>query len=236
MRPSRRTLLIGGLLGTLVWVGNLPVSYHQGVNFKVQTIQIPLFWKTLHFLSRHDQMRRLTRQIVQDQKSQEDKMNAIHQWIRHEFHRGIPPGLPVVDDHVLDIAIRRYGTEDQVNDLFVALCAYAGLKAQWYRISPGPRWGFINISVVEVSGRIVVVDPYRDYLPHEAGGKLADLRFLQANAQYRRQILSLAAPTDFPYEPVLLQLPTDFKGGMNRGIDQMPVARFFHLLGRRMSR
>ena len=120
-----------------------PATTRQGIDFRQRTILQPLYLKAMDFISRDGHYRLLAREIVQGAATDEARALQIYAWTRDHI-RPVPPGLPVVDDHIWHIIIRGYGTDDQVNDVFTTLCAYAGLSAFWDWLStPEQKVGLV---------------------------------------------------------------------------------------------
>ena len=105
-----------------------PTTTRQGVNFKVTEIKIPLYFKTLQFISRHYEMKHYTEQIIQNKTDDLTKIKILYSWMQTNIHP-IPKGFDAIDDHPLHIFIRRYGASDQMDDLFSLMCSYAGLPS-----------------------------------------------------------------------------------------------------------
>ncbi|MBI3019120.1 MAG: transglutaminase domain-containing protein, partial [Deltaproteobacteria bacterium] len=113
---------------TIFFLSQWPTTNRQGVNWEVREIKIPLYFKALQFFSRHYEMKHYTHQILQNEQDDLEKIKKLHTWIDLYIHT-TPKGFDIIDDHPLHILIRRYGTGDQMADLFSLLCTYAGLKA-----------------------------------------------------------------------------------------------------------
>ena len=123
------TVLILGLFFAFL---NIGVSSRQGVNYRLSVIKMPLYIKIIEFLDRDYHFRALAQQITSGSKDAQGKVLSIFEWTQNNIIKGVPKGLPIIDDHVLNISIRRYGTDDQIADLFSALCTYAGFPAVIY--------------------------------------------------------------------------------------------------------
>ena len=107
---------------------NFTVTTQKGVNFKVQTIKIPLYLKALDFFDRHYNYKLITKRIIRDAQNEQDKAMKILEWTYKNIKRQ-PKELPVIDDHVWHIIVRGYGLNDQFSDVFTTLCNYAGMDA-----------------------------------------------------------------------------------------------------------
>ena len=114
----------------IIFVLNIETSIMQGVDGHQREIKMPLYAKGIQFLARHYEYARLAREITKNAKTDKEKVLRIFDWT-HENIKRVSRGMPVVDDHVLNIIIRGYGTNDQFQDVFTTLCAYNGIPAFW---------------------------------------------------------------------------------------------------------
>lgn len=229
---KRRLLFWAGVGVALLMIAMTPTSILQGKDYEVQTITMPLGWKTIHFLSRHHQMALLIRQIVPRRASEEEKAMAIYRWVRSNIHRGVPKGLPVMDDHVSNIVIRGYGTEDQIADLFTALCTYAGLEARWRGVLFEGERPLAVLSLVQISGDWILMDPYRDVISRSPMGELEDVRAFQEEIRSGKVRLGSPSIRGIPYTEAVLSVRVEefSRDGMNRGISQMPLKRLIRMI------
>lgn len=163
-----------------------PATTRQGVDFQQRTILQPLYLKAMDFIGRDGHYRLLAREIVQGATTDEARALQIYAWTRDHV-RPVPPGLPVVDDHIWHIIIRGYGTDDQANDVFTTLCAYAGLSAFWDWLSTPERKVGLVVSFVKLEGRWVVFDPYHGRLWKAPDGRLADADALRRHPEWTEQ-------------------------------------------------
>jgi hypothetical protein len=108
----------------------IPVTTQQGVDFVVHTRQMPLYIKAMEFIDRNANYGALAGRLAVGKTTNLERVLAILEWTRANV-RDVPPGLPVIDDHVWHIVIRGYGTDDQKADVFTTLAVYAGLAAYW---------------------------------------------------------------------------------------------------------
>src|SRR3989338_7498699 len=95
---------------------NIRVITKQGVNYEVQLIKIPLYLKILDFFDRHYNYIEIVKRITAGSKTEKEKVIKIFQWIDLNIKRNSQE-LPVVDDHPLNIIIRGYGVNDQLEDI-----------------------------------------------------------------------------------------------------------------------
>jgi len=140
----------------LYFVLTLPVRTYQGVNWIVTSKEVPLYLKAFNFLDRHLQMGQIAREIIKDAETDNDKVARIFSWVKTHI-RSNPESLPVVDDHPLHIIIRGYGTDDQKNDIFSMLCAYAGFKS-YYKAFKNRHGTKHFLTIVHINGHSLVFD------------------------------------------------------------------------------
>jgi hypothetical protein len=163
----------------LVVVANVPVTTRQGVNFEVSEHRLPLYLKSFEFLDRNAQYRQLANEIAGAATSDEARVLAVFNWTARRIQPA-PEGWPVIDDHILNIIIRGYGTSDQRADVFATLTTYAGVPAFWQSVKePRTRDGVI-FSFVRVDRRWVVMDVADGFAFRNTGGELASPQDLAA--------------------------------------------------------
>lgn len=147
----------------------------QGVNYQVRQIKIPFYVKIIDFLSRHYHYKEILRTIIKNSDSDEQKLIKLFEWT-HKNIRPVPEGFPIVDDHVYNIIIRGYGTDDQSADVFTTLCVYAGIPAFWKWVSPtnahSPRYA---VSFVKLNKRWLVFDSYAGNYFENKDGHIASI-------------------------------------------------------------
>lgn len=124
----KKTILVLSVLTLLFCLAQWPTTTRQGINWEVKEIQLPLYFKALQFISRHYEMKYYIQQILQNETNDWAKIKKLHTWMDSHIHPP-PKDFDIIDDHPLHIFIRRYGTGDQMVDLFSLLCAYAGFRA-----------------------------------------------------------------------------------------------------------
>ncbi len=154
MRMSLWVVLLGGLAA-------FPVSTRQAVDYEVKELRLPLGVKTSEFLLRDYWYRRMAREITQEARGDEARLNALLAWTREHIRR-TPAGWPVVDDHILHTILRGYGEEDQRADVFTTLSSYAGIPSFWSVIKLGDAKGKrLVLSFCLLEGRWTVWDVAR---------------------------------------------------------------------------
>jgi hypothetical protein len=164
------------LLGLLAW----PATTRQGVNYKVTEKRIPVAVKGMGFLVRDHEYRRLAAEVTQGQNTDELKTNALFRWTR-EHIQPVPPGLPVVDDHISHIIIRGYGQEDQSADVFSTLVTYAGIPSFWKVFRSPTEDGSFALSFVKIQGRWTLWDVPAGIVFRHPHGQLASVEEVAAD-------------------------------------------------------
>lgn len=204
-RYRAAALLLVVLAAGFVLVANVPVATKQGVNFEVSEHRLPLYLKTFEFLDRNAQYRQLANEITLGAAKDQARVLAVFNWTARRIQPA-PEGWPVVDDHILNIIIRGYGTSDQRADVFATLTTYAGVPAFWQKVkAPGTEDGVI-LTFVQVDRRWIVMDIANGFVFRNERGELAAAEDLAA----RRVALPAAAGSimirSTPYSKVLDQL------------------------------
>jgi len=189
------------LIGAAVW----PVTTRVGVDYRWSTKRITLLEKTIHFMSRDLQTRRLAAEVTHGASGAEETLLKIFTWtVQHV--QPTPPGLPVVDDHVLHIIIRGYGAQDQRTEAFALLASYSGFPATkaTARI-PGTDKDLV-VALVRDGPKTYVFDVNNNISLRNEQGTLADLTELLSNPGLMAQAADHALIEGVPYEHYLLGL------------------------------
>jgi len=124
---KKAIIVLSIILVVLISLGlllNKEVTTKQGIDYKLQTIRIPLYLKMLNFYNRHYGYKWLTKRIIDKKTTDDEKAMALFDWTISNLKKQ-PRELRAVDDHVWHIIIRGYGTHDQFSDVFTTLCNYA---------------------------------------------------------------------------------------------------------------
>jgi len=156
----------------LAFLATADVSIRQGVNGECRAIRMPLAVKWTEFLARHYEYGRIAREVTRGCLTDQEKVLAILKWT-HANVRKVPPDFPVVDDHILNIIIRGYGTSDQSADVFTTLCSYAGIDAFWTTKRNDAKTRKHPLSFVKLKGTWYVFDSYLGLYFMTRQGRLA---------------------------------------------------------------
>lgn len=219
-RLARICVRLAGL-SIIVVLLNVEVTSLQGVNYKVSVIRMPLYFKILDFFDRHYNYKLLTRRIIGNAGTDDEKVSKLLDWTYANI-RKVPDGFPVIDDHVWHTIIRGYGVDDQSNDVFTTLCNYAGLEAFYQEIFTKDRRESTTLSFVKVSGKWHVFNPYYRLSFKNRRGAPADLDEIRRG---ERAIVSAEMPA-LDYGPFLDNIPDIKKAGLTRATIQSPLNRF----------
>lgn len=215
------------LIFGLVAIGHLPVTTKQGVNYEVSEHRIPLYRKAFEFLDRDAQYRHLAQGITRGAASDTVRVRAVFDWTARRIQT-VPEGWVVVDDHILNIIIRGYGTTDQRADVYATLSTYAGVPSFWQKlVAPGTERGLI-LTFAQVDGRWVVMDVANGFLFQTLRGELASLDDF---ATQRAVLPAGAEPLmigDRPYPTVFRQLRMPSIPDTLRAELQMPWRRLWY--------
>lgn len=160
----------------------LPTTTRQGVNYQVTTYRIPAYVKTIDFLHRHHQYRLIAARACAGSTSNQQCLLRLLDWT-HNNIRPVPDGWPIVDDHPLHIAIRGYGTDDQMADIFTTLATYAGIPS-FFKFLLDPASGRrLVLTFARLADRWIVLDVERHVVFKEENGDLASVDELTMNPQ-----------------------------------------------------
>lgn len=221
-----------GLLVVLAILGiglalNAKVTIRQGIDYKVRTLKMPLYLKLIDFYDRHLNYKQLTLEILASagkKASDETAVLAIFNWTVANIAKQ-PKELPVIDDHVWHIIVRRYGADDQFQDVFATLCNYAGLNAFFDQLSTeeGRRKPF---TFVKLGNKWTVFDVFNGVYFRNAQSAIAGLGDL-VSGQWREENVKEHIPEDY-YLAYFNSLPlTDFSQlKFSRSRIQSPLRRF----------
>lgn len=215
---------------TIFFVLNIEVTTRQGINYKVQTLRLPLYLKILDFYDRHFNYKWLAVKITKGKLAEEEKVMAIFKWTVENI-ADQPKELPVMDDHVWHIIVRGYGVHDQFSDVFTTLCNYAGFDAFFAKIYNKNKTSRISFSFVKINDRWRVFHPYNGVYFINKEGQFASVEDLAGGDWSMEQIGNLRKK-DFIYQDCFNEesLRIDFNKfhRFSRANIQSPVNRFFY--------
>ena len=216
----------------IVVVANVPVTTKQGVNFEVSEHRLPLYVKTFEFLDRHTQYRQIAAEATRGAVTDADKLQAVFDWTARRI-QPTPETWTIVDDHILNIIIRGYGSSDQRADVCATLLTYAGVPAYWQRVNTTPdRKAGAIFTRAFVGGRWVVFDVASGFLFRTSDGRFAEPVDFAAH-----RVVVPAAAADLlingvPYTQVLDAITSSPAPRTLRAELQMPWPRLWYMTKR----
>lgn len=222
-----RLLFILGVIfiTSAVLLLNINVTTRQGVDYKVQIIKIPLYLKILNFFDRHYNYKRLAKEITSAAVTEEKRVMKIFEW-SHANIRRVPEGFPVIDDHVWHTIIRGYGAADQVSDVFTTLCNYAGIEAFFFFLkTKDPLTKELPFSIVKITGKWRIFDPYHGVYFKDKQGGLIDLDGIRAKNKW--SVYPKDRNPGIDYAGYLNNLPPIKEPGLSKPSIQSPLKRLF---------
>jgi hypothetical protein len=176
----RRLLVTATVIIAIVVAARWPVTTAVGSNFHVTVKRTTLFEKSVAFVDRDLQMRRLTREIAGTGGTPQERLIRMYEWVAGNIHP-TPPGFPVIDDHVWHIFVRRYGEVDQRAEALAMLASDDGMPASTIPLGRVPARRPVQLTVVNLDGRLVVFDVNNRIVFRQPSGELATLNDLQVH-------------------------------------------------------
>ena len=221
-RAWRRVLAAAIVLAAIIAFANVPFTTLRGVNYVVTPRTLSFYEKTLDFLDRDVNYRRLAAEVTAGAATETAKAKAVFDWTRANI-KSTPQELPVIDDHIWHIIIRGYGQPDQKADVFTAVLSYAGVPAYWIFIGPRPE---MPLSFVRVDGRWRVADVENGVMFRAKTGDLATPEEIAAD----HSIVVQQGPREYggvPYARFLERFAAPIPPDLTRAEMQMPGWRLW---------
>jgi hypothetical protein len=181
-RACSARLLLGAAVA-IAAVGTVslwPVTTAVGSDHHVTLKRLTLFEKAVAFVDRELETRRLTAEIAGSDGTPEQRLLRMYEWVAANIHP-VPPGLPLVDDHIWNIFVRRYGAIDQRAEALAVIASYDGMPAA--RVPLGKTSGrrAVQLTIVQLGERVVVFDVNNRIAFRKASGELATLNDLKTD-------------------------------------------------------
>lgn len=172
----KKILIIAAIvLITANSICNYPVTYTVNVDGKQVEKRMPLYVKAGGFFYRNWMYKDLVREIVGREDEAVNKALAILSWTNKNVMAVVPKGAQESADYPLDVIMRRYGTEEQSEDVFTTLCSYAGLRAGYDKCYNADKSKGIVLSFVRIDGRWLIFDSSRGKYFVNKQGKVASV-------------------------------------------------------------
>lgn len=210
---------------------NKEVSIQQGRDSRLYKIKMPLYMKIMDFLTRGNRYVLLVKRIVKDCKTDSEKLEALFNWTATNI-RPVPDGFPIVDDHVDNIIIRGYGTDDQSADVFTTLAAFAGFKSGMYLTRIYPENYLHAVSLVELNERMLLFDTYYKFYFLNHDKEIASLDEIREDINLVKIVAGDFKVKDkYSYIRFFQHLEPVEKLGWSKADLQMPSKRLIYVIG-----
>lgn len=232
MKKTRSIILCLVGFYIIFFLLNIKVTTYRGIDYQVDTIEIPLYLKILDFYDRHYNYKELVKRINKDAKTDKERVMRLFEWTYNNIKKN-PPDLPFIDDHVWHIIVRGYGVNDQFSDVFTVLCNYAGLDAFFSLIYAKDKKRNILLSFVRINKRWYAFDPYRGVYFKDEKDELIDIQAIKSNTW---QLGMLDKKPEIDYAIFIDNLPSVKTVGLTRSTVQSPFNRLFLEIKRCLSR
>jgi len=196
----------------------------QGNNKKIYQYKIPLYLKVLNFFDRHFNYVWLVESIIGNTKNDEEKFLKLLEWMVGHIKKQ-PENLPIIDEHVWSVIVRRYGNIGNFNDVFSTLCNYAGINSFLKVIKTKKIMTVITLTHIEK--KWVVADPYNGVYFRNKKGDIADIRDMKSGDFITLRINNITNE-DIDYSLILEGLPENIifgRLGIGRANIQSPINR-----------
>lgn len=221
-----------GLLAALVMLlGSIPSYTLEGVDDQLTVHRIPLWEKAVTFYLRHRSLERMVAEAVQGETDPERRVLKLLEWTRKMVHP-VPPGLPVIDDHISYVVLRRYGAEYQMAEVFTTLAFYAGHEARWDWYSPPGAGIAVALSFVRSDRGWWVFDVRNGGWFETDAGEIATIEDFRHPESLHRRGPAPDALQGTPYRAYFLDLEAVWKRSFSRAQGQTPWHRLLSLTGR----
>jgi len=202
-----------------------------GMDYKVQTLKIPLYLKILNFYSRHFNYQWLIERVIEDSDNDEDKVIRLLNWTLEHIKQQ-PESLPVMDEHVWSVIVRGYGVPDNFNDVFTTLCNYAEVNAYFITLNNGKDIYF-PVSLVQIEGKWTVMDPYNGVYFRNSSGNFAGIQDIKTRNMKLVRI-SDPAKLDVDYNALASSIPNKPGVRFSHANTQSPSNRLMLQVERRL--
>jgi hypothetical protein len=222
---AKKILKLLALFAIVAIFLNFPVVTRQAINYEPRSIKIPLYIKIIEFIDRDFQYRRLAGEITSGSEGNKDKALAIFYWVTKNIHRQ-PGEFDIIDDHILNIVIRRYGTPDQMTDVFTALCVYSGIPAFWDMGEDTAHRILYPLSFAKIGEKWYVFDCYRGkYFETGYKGSADPEAALKDESLFKNEDVGKDTFKGIPYEEMYPNLKFTEEINRFRAEEQMPLKR-----------
>ena len=199
----------------------------KAVNHDIAIIKIPLYIKAAGFINRDYWYRYIVENLTENLKTDREKAVAIFDWTLKNIHN-VPKGFDIVDDHILNIIIRRYGTLDQKVDVFTTICFYSGIDAFWDFCYDDVNNIVYPLSFVKLDGRWHIFDcNVGKYFETNSTGDIDIEDALKYVSSSKDEILETFAAKGISLDRVYRNLRAMKEVSRSRAAQQIPFKRIF---------
>ena len=213
---------------------NKTVTTSIGIDYKVSKLDLPLYLKLINFYDRHLNLKWLENRITEKSITNKDKTLKLFKWTHHTINRQ-PKSLPVMDGHVWNVYIRRYGVSDNFHDLFTTLCNYAGIESFFETIYIKSKTEKMNFSYVLTDRGWTIFDPFNGvYFQTLSGENWATTKDIKAN-NWKVERISGSSISKEAYLPYMTKLQNKNSLKHTRGRIQSPISRIVYQIKKWMS-
>ncbi len=231
-----KRVLVGVLTGfgalslVLLLVAQIPATSLEGQNATVKVHHLPLWEKVARFWIRHREFQRMAEEAAAGETDARKRVLRLMEWTRKQV-RLIPPGLPLIDDHISHIVLRHYGNEGQMAEVFTALTRYTGNPGLWeWSGIPGSTERIV-LSFVQSDDGWWVFDVLHGAWFETENGRIATVQDFAALDRLRPRG---GAPETLGGKPYLRYFGAAhkvFEKSFSRAAEQMPWPRLRAILG-----
>lgn len=220
----------GAVLVVILVIGMVPTVSLEGVGARLKTHRIPLWEKAAKFYLRHVEFERWANEAAAGEADPQRRVLRLLEWTRKTV-QPIPPGLPLIDDHISHVVLRRYGNDGQMAEVFTALTTYTGNQGRWEAYRPPGARERVALSFVESDDGWWVFDLWNGGWFETRSGKIATINDYSHPEQLRRRGQAPEVLNGTPYLDYFKDLDRIWKRGFSRARGQMPWHRLFMELG-----
>ncbi len=220
----------GVVLLLIAMVGTLPSESREGTSHGVIIHRIPLWEKAARFYLRHLEFARLAAAAAGGEADPGRRVLRLMDWAR-ETVRPLPPGLPLIDDHIAHIVLRHYGNDGQLAEVFTALTTYTGNDGRWGAARPSGAKGQVFLSFVQSEAGWWVFDVRNGGWFETANGGIARIEDFRHPETLRRRGQAPEVLHGIPYLAYYQDLDSIWKRSFSRARGQMPGPRLLQALG-----
>jgi hypothetical protein len=226
------SVVVGVLLLMLV-KGALSQSVvtYKGINYQVSEQSLPRYLKILAFFYRHYEYQNLANHLVGQVSDHNEKIEILFKWVQQHI-RPVPEGYPVIDDHIWDIIVRGYGTQDQAADVLAVLSAYSGIPAHFYMLyAPETSQGIGIAFIQRIEGGYGSFDPRADIILRHTDGRLLSIEEIREQPALVEQMTEgRVVLGGQPYSSYFKNLPQVNARTFSRTTRQMPFKRLKEMM------